>query len=104
MHGGQVQARSESVVGMVAGTEQDGNQECVQGLFCPHWTHVRKDGEPRLCSQAVCVRFLISVSDCWTLNKMCTLHASASLCVNKDNKNAYGDSVIQVTGLKQCLA
>lgn len=104
MHRGQVQARSESVVGMVAGTEQDGDQGCVQGLFYLPWTHVGKDGEPRLCSQAACVRFLVPVSDYWTLNKMCTLHASASLCVNKDNKNAYGDSVIQVTGLKQRLA
>ena len=35
MHGGQVQARSESVVGMVAGKEQDGDQECVEGLLYP---------------------------------------------------------------------
>ena len=68
MHGGQVQGTSEAVMGMVVGRGQDGDQECVEGLFHLIELISGKMLQP-VCSQATCVGFLVLVSECWTLNE-----------------------------------
>lgn len=94
MHGDQVQGRSEAVMRMVVGRGQDGDQECVEGLFHLIGSISGKMLQPVGKSAESAVRLvvlvsLVPVSECWTLNES-ELYASVFLCLNTDSRNAYG--------------